>query len=144
MATEPNAKKIIVAAHGLSKVFHDVIAVDGIDFSVSKQECFGLLGPNGAGKTTTFYMIVGIIPPNRGKITFDNYDITNLPIHERARFGISYLSQEASIFRKLTQGSHNIFAEGQGGSHNIFAEGADPSRIIFCEGLASFPAPGYA
>jgi lipopolysaccharide export system ATP-binding protein len=62
----------------------------------------GFLGPNGAGKTTTFYMIVGVIPPKAGKIIFDNNDITNLPIHERARYGIGYLAQEPSIFRKLT------------------------------------------
>ncbi|MDD5669803.1 MAG: LPS export ABC transporter ATP-binding protein, partial [Candidatus Omnitrophica bacterium] len=59
-------------------------------------------GPNGAGKTTTFYMIVGIIPPNRGEVIFDNQDITYLPIHKRAHYGIGYLSQESSIFRKLT------------------------------------------
>ncbi|MFA6349624.1 MAG: LPS export ABC transporter ATP-binding protein [Candidatus Omnitrophota bacterium] len=76
---------------------------------VKRGEIVGLLGPNGAGKTTTFYMVVGIIPPERGKITFDNQDITNLPIHERARFGISYLAQEASIFRKLTV-AENIMA----------------------------------
>jgi lipopolysaccharide export system ATP-binding protein len=69
---------------------------------VKRGEIVGLLGPNGAGKTTTFYMVVGIIPPNNGKITFDNKDITAMPIHERARFGIGYLSQESSIFRKLS------------------------------------------
>lgn len=62
----------------------------------------GLLGPNGAGKTTTFYMVVGIIAPDQGKILFDNQDITNLAIHIRSRFGIGYLSQDPSIFRKLT------------------------------------------
>jgi len=67
------------------------------------------LGPNGAGKTTTFYMIVGIISPNGGKIIFDNQDITACPIHERARYGIGYLAQEPSVFRKLTV-EENIMA----------------------------------
>jgi len=93
----------------LSKSYDGRPVVKGIDMLVKRGEIVGLLGPNGAGKTTTFYMVVGIIPPERGKITFDNQDITNLPIHQRARFGISYLSQEASIFRKLTV-AENIMA----------------------------------
>ena len=76
--------------------------VKGVDITVKRGEIVGLLGPNGAGKTTTFYMIVGVVSPDRGRIIFDNHDITNLPIHERAHFGIGYLSQEASIFRKLS------------------------------------------
>ena len=87
---------------GLSKSYDGREVVKGVDMIVKRGEIVGLLGPNGAGKTTTFYMVVGIIPPNKGKIVFDNYDITNLPIHERSRYGIGYLSQEASIFRKLT------------------------------------------
>jgi lipopolysaccharide export system ATP-binding protein len=93
----------------LSKSYNSREVVRGVDILVKRGEIVGLLGPNGAGKTTTFYMIVGVIPPNRGRIVFDNYDITNLPIHERCRFGISYLSQEASIFRKLTV-EENILA----------------------------------
>jgi lipopolysaccharide export system ATP-binding protein len=93
----------------LSKSYNAREVVRGVDILVKRGEIVGLLGPNGAGKTTTFYMIVGVIPPNRGRIVFDNYDITNLPIHERCRFGISYLSQEASIFRKLTV-EENILA----------------------------------
>jgi lipopolysaccharide export system ATP-binding protein len=93
----------------LSKSYKEREVVRGVDILVKRGEIVGLLGPNGAGKTTTFYMVVGIIPPNRGRIVFDNYDITNLPIHERCRFGISYLSQEASIFRKLTV-EENILA----------------------------------
>lgn len=87
---------------GLSKSYDGRTVVSGVDLVVKRGEIVGLLGPNGAGKTTTFYMVVGIIPPQEGKIIFDNNDLTNLPIHERARFGIGYLSQEASIFRKLT------------------------------------------
>jgi len=94
---------------GLSKVYDGREVVKGVDISVKRGEIVGLLGPNGAGKTTTFYMVVGVIPPNRGKIVFDNYDITNLPIHERARYGIGYLSQEPSIFRKLSV-EENIMA----------------------------------
>ena len=69
---------------------------------VRRGEVVGLLGPNGAGKTTTFYMVVGVVPPDKGKILFDNEDLTALPIHERARRGIGYLSQEPSVFRKLS------------------------------------------
>ena len=99
-----------IAVENLTKVYTGSIkAVDNISFQVSEKEIFGFLGPNGAGKTTTFYMIVGIIPPNRGKIIFDNNDITRLPIHLRCHFGIGYLSQEPSIFRKLTV-EENILA----------------------------------
>jgi len=87
---------------GLSKSYDGREVVKSVDLVVKRGEIVGLLGPNGAGKTTTFYMVVGIIPPNTGSIIFDNYNITNLPIHARARFGIGYLSQEPSIFRKLT------------------------------------------
>jgi lipopolysaccharide export system ATP-binding protein len=92
----------LLETKGLSKSYNGRRVVQGVDILVKRGEIVGLLGPNGAGKTTTFYMIVGIIPPNSGKITFDNYDITNLPIHGRSRFGIGYLSQEPSVFRKLT------------------------------------------
>jgi lipopolysaccharide export system ATP-binding protein len=94
---------------GLAKSYDGKEVVKGVDILVRRGEIVGLLGPNGAGKTTTFYMVVGIIPPVRGKIIFDNNDITNLPIHERARFGIGYLAQEASIFRKLSV-EENIMA----------------------------------
>jgi len=86
----------------LSKSYDGREVVRGVDILVKRGEIVGLLGPNGAGKTTTFYMVVGVIPPNRGRIIFDNTDITSLPIHERARHGIGYLSQEPSIFRKLS------------------------------------------
>ncbi len=93
----------------LCKSYDGREVVKGVNILVKRGEIVGLLGPNGAGKTTTFYMIVGIIPPNRGEIIFDNQDITGLSIHERARFGIGYLAQEASIFRKLTV-EENIMA----------------------------------
>lgn len=87
---------------GLCKSYDSREVVKGVDITVKRGEIVGLLGPNGAGKTTTFYMIVGVISANEGQIIFDNQDITSLPIHQRARYGIGYLSQEPSIFRKLT------------------------------------------
>ncbi len=92
----------LLETKGLTKSYDGRQVVRGVDITVKRGEIVGLLGPNGAGKTTTFYMIVGIVSPNSGTIVFDNHQITGLPIHERARFGIGYLSQEASIFRKLT------------------------------------------
>lgn len=86
----------------LTKSYDGRKVVKGVDVLVKRGEIVGLLGPNGAGKTTTFYMIVGVIRPEKGKVIFDNHDITRLSIHERSRFGIGYLSQEPSIFRKLT------------------------------------------
>lgn len=94
---------------GLSKSYNGRQVVRNVDLVVKRGEIVGLLGPNGAGKTTTFYMVVGIIAPEAGEIVFDNQDITKLPIHHRARFGIGYLSQESSIFRKLTV-EENIMA----------------------------------
>jgi lipopolysaccharide export system ATP-binding protein len=92
----------LLETKGLVKSYDGRKVVKGIDVLVKRGEVVGLLGPNGAGKTTTFYMIVGIVSPNEGRIIFDNQDITRLPIHNRARFGIGYLSQEPSIFRKLS------------------------------------------
>lgn len=83
--------------------------VDGVAIKVNRSEIVGLLGPNGAGKTTTFYMIVGLVPPDKGKILFSNQNITSLAMYRRARRGIGYLSQEPSIFRKLTV-EENIMA----------------------------------
>jgi len=99
----------LLETKGLSKSYDGREVVKGVDIVIKRGEIIGLLGPNGAGKTTTFYMIIGIIAPNRGKIIFDNNDITKLPIHVRCRFGIGYLSQEPSIFRKLTV-AENILA----------------------------------
>lgn len=92
----------LLEAKGLVKSYHRRNVVDHLDLEVKRGEIVGLLGPNGAGKTTTFYMIVGVIPPEEGQIIFDNNDITRLPIHVRSRFGIGYLAQESSVFRKLT------------------------------------------
>jgi lipopolysaccharide export system ATP-binding protein len=86
----------------ICKAYRGRRVVDGVRVSVQQGEVVGLLGPNGAGKTTTFYMIVGLITPDSGRIVLDGEDITNLPMYQRARRGISYLPQEASVFRKLT------------------------------------------
>ena len=86
----------------ISKAYRGRRVVDGVSVSVQQGEVVGLLGPNGAGKTTTFYMIVGLISPDAGRIAVDDEDITDLPMYQRARRGISYLPQEASVFRKLT------------------------------------------
>lgn len=93
-------KKLSVA--GLVKSFRKRKVVDGVSLTVEPGEIVGLLGPNGAGKTTTFYMIVGLVSPDEGRVTLGGSDITLTPMFERARHGISYLPQEASVFRKLT------------------------------------------
>jgi len=91
-----------LATHDLVKAYSKRVVVDHVSIDVNRREVVGLLGPNGAGKTTTFNMVVGLIKPNGGKITVDDEDITTLPMYKRARKGIGYLSQEPSIFRKLT------------------------------------------
>ncbi|MFH1406993.1 MAG: LPS export ABC transporter ATP-binding protein [Candidatus Omnitrophota bacterium] len=100
---------MLLETKGLIKIYGGRKVVDGVDISVQRGEIVGLLGPNGAGKTTTFYMSVGLINPDKGKIYFDDEDITNMPMFKRARLGIGYLSQEPSIFRKLTV-EENIMA----------------------------------
>ncbi len=91
-----------LACDGLTKSFHGKKVVDRVAIRVDAGEVVGLLGPNGAGKTTVFYMIVGLIQPNEGKIYLDGEEITRLPMYLRARKGIGYLPQEPSVFRKLT------------------------------------------
>lgn len=86
----------------LIKIYKKRSVVNKATIEVSKGEIVGLLGPNGAGKTTTFYMIVGMIKPNKGKVFLDDKEITNTPMYKRARMGIGYLPQEASIFRRLS------------------------------------------
>ncbi len=86
----------------LVKIYKKRKVVNNVSIQVSKGEIVGLLGPNGAGKTTTFYMIVGMIRPDEGKVFLDDNDITTIPMYKRARMGIGYLPQEASVFRRLT------------------------------------------
>lgn len=91
-----------LAARGLKKNYGSRQVVKGVDLSVKSGEVVGLLGPNGAGKTTTFYMVVGLVVANGGDIELDGRSIARLPIYKRARLGVSYLPQEASVFRKLS------------------------------------------
>ena len=95
--------------HNLVKIYNKRTVVKDVSFHISQGEVVGLLGANGAGKTTSFYMVVGIIRPNAGTITIDDEDITSLPMYRRARQGIGYLPQEASVFRKMTV-EENLFA----------------------------------
>ncbi len=90
-----------LAADQIGKHFRGRVVVQGVSLYIERGEVVGLLGPNGAGKTTTFHMLVGLLSPDTGRIRLDDTDITAMPMYQRARLGISYLPQEASIFRKL-------------------------------------------
>jgi lipopolysaccharide export system ATP-binding protein len=92
----------MLSLEGLIKIYRNRRVVDGVNLKVESGEVIGLLGPNGAGKTTTFYMTVGMIRPEGGKVYLNGEDITDEPMHMRARKGVGYLPQEASVFRKLT------------------------------------------
>ena len=99
-----------LATEEICKSYRGRRVVNGVSLQVHQGEVVGLLGPNGAGKTTTFYAIVGLIPPDAGRVLYDGHDITDIPMYLRARqYGISYLPQEASVFRKLTV-EENILA----------------------------------
>lgn len=91
-----------IRTENLVKIYSERTVVNNVSIEVNKGEVVGLLGPNGAGKTTTFYMVVGLIRPNSGKIFIDNIDLTNMTMDKRAKHGIGYLPQESSIFRKLS------------------------------------------
>lgn len=93
---------MILRAENIVKRYRKRTVVKGVSFQVEQGEIVGLLGPNGAGKTTSFYMIVGLIQPLSGKIFIEEEEITNLPVYKRAKKGIGYLAQEASVFRKLS------------------------------------------
>lgn len=93
---------MILRAENIRKAYKNKLAVKGISVEVKQGEIVGLLGPNGAGKTTSFYMIVGLVKPTDGKIFLDQTEITKFPMYKRAQYGIGYLAQEASVFRKLT------------------------------------------
>lgn len=96
-AKEPDLK-----ATKLVKIYGERTVVNGMDFACSCGEITGLLGPNGAGKTTTFYMVVGLVRPDGGKVVFKGADVTDMPVYRRARLGLGYLAQEPSVFRKLS------------------------------------------
>lgn len=97
-----NANIAVLAADNLIKKYKQRVVVKGVSIEIKQGEIVGLLGPNGAGKTTTFYMIVGMIKPNSGKVLLNSAEITGKPMYKRSRLGISYLPQEASIFRKMS------------------------------------------
>jgi len=105
----PDSAQQLLAAQGLTKAFSRRKVVKDVDFSVGEGEIVGLLGPNGAGKTTTFRMVVGIIRPDSGRISFRGQDVTTLPMYKRARLGMGYLAQEPSVFQGLTV-QENILA----------------------------------
>jgi lipopolysaccharide export system ATP-binding protein len=98
----PTGDKAVLAAHNLGKAFKGRKVVNDVSLNVRRGEVVGLLGPNGAGKTTVFYMITGLLESDKGAITLEGHDVTALPMYRRARLGIGYLPQEASIFRGLT------------------------------------------
>ena len=97
------------AAHNLSKSFDEKKIITDVAFNVKSQEIVGLLGPNGAGKTTSFYIAVGLLKPDKGVVCIDDLDITDYPIHKRAKLGLGYLPQNASIFKKMSV-EENIMA----------------------------------
>ena len=99
---KPETSSSVLRAEGLMKRYRKRTVVSDVSLTVESGEVVGLLGPNGAGKTTCFYMILGLVPIDRGAVTLDGEDLTHLPIFRRSRLGLSYLPQEASIFRKLT------------------------------------------
>src|SRR6188768_3525872 len=99
---KPAPQSSVLSASGLKKRYRKRTVVSDVSLKVESGEVVGLLGPNGAGKTTCFYMILGLVPIDAGSVTLDGQDLTHLPIFRRSRLGLSYLPQEASIFRKLT------------------------------------------
>lgn len=107
--TDSAAEKPLLETDKLVKIYGGRAVVNGVDINVKKGEIVGLLGPNGAGKTTSFYMIVGLVKPNGGRVFFQGQDVTSQPMYVRARHGMGYLPQEESIFRKLTV-EQNIMA----------------------------------
>ena len=107
--SSPQGNDFLLQTDRLVKVYNGRAVVNGVDINVRKGEIVGLLGPNGAGKTTTFYMVVGLVRPNGGKVEFQGNDVTDMPMYQRARKGMGYLPQEESIFRKLTV-EQNIMA----------------------------------
>lgn len=100
--TGAEPEKMVLRTENLVKIYGKRTVADHVSIDVTQGEIVGLLGPNGAGKTTTFYMTTGLIRPNAGKIFIDNLEITDYPVYKRARKGIGYLAQEASVFRKLS------------------------------------------
>lgn len=130
--------KQLMKAEKLIKKYQGRTVVDCVSLNVKQGEIVGLLGPNGAGKTTSFYMIVGLIRPDSGVIRFKGADITNMPMYKRARMGMGYLSQEPSVFRKLTVGENvmailetlDISGEERRARLNVLLEDLDMVRLV--------------
>ncbi len=121
-----------LTAHGVGKTYKGRAVVRNVSITLQRGEAVGLLGPNGAGKTTTFYMIVGLVRPDTGQISLDGTDITRLPMYRRARLGIGYLPQEASVFRGLNV-EQNIMA-----ALEVVEPDAATRRMMLDELLAEF------
>ena len=128
IAVSPNTKTIL-RSDGLVKRYKKRAVVDEVTIQVKQGEIVGLLGPNGAGKTTTFYMIVGMIRPNAGKVFMNDAEITKMPMYKRARNGISYLPQEASVFRRLSV-QENLLAILQTTSLSHKEQGEKCNRLM--------------
>lgn len=99
---DPDFKMRTLRMEGLVKIYNRKKVVDGVSFEIARREIVGLLGPNGAGKTTSFYMAVGLVQPDEGRAFIGEQEVTKLPMFKRARLGVGYLAQEASVFRKLS------------------------------------------
>ena len=106
-----------IKTESLVKSYKGRRVVNGVSLEVDRGEIVGLLGPNGAGKTTTFYMVVGLVRPNDGKVFLDDHDITHMPMYARARLGIGYLAQEPSVFRRLTVAENVLLVLEMAGMH---------------------------
>ncbi len=115
------SENLILSAKGLSKSYGKRAVVKNVSIHLKPGEIVGLLGPNGAGKTTVFYMIVGLVFPDTGSIHLDSNDLTRMPLYERSRWGMAYLPQESSLFRKLTVLDNIIMA--------LEGRGVDPTRV---------------
>jgi lipopolysaccharide export system ATP-binding protein len=122
--------KVFIATRGLVRMYGQRAVVNEVDLDVQAGEIVGLLGPNGAGKTTSFYMIVGLIKATRGKVYINNQDVTDVPMYQRARMGIGYLPQEASIFRTLSV-EQNLMAVAETMPYNH-----EERRMCVASGLA--------
>jgi lipopolysaccharide export system ATP-binding protein len=121
----------------LVKSYGNRCVVNGLSLHVAPGEVVGLLGPNGAGKTTAFYMIIGLIKPDSGKVVFDGTDVTDLPIHCRSRLGLGYLAQEPSVFRDLTV-EQNLLTVLEAIEHDIDTIHQRKETLLHELGLASF------
>ncbi len=145
IAAPPAAKKeTVLTTDQLVKVYGGRAVVDGINMHVSAGEIVGLLGPNGAGKTTSFYMIVGLVRPNSGRVIFSDNDVTNYPMYKRARLGMGYLPQEESIFQterrnRCDQLLHQFGIERIAKNTALTLSGGEKRRLTIARSLVTKP-----